>query len=309
MSNQNSENREGSNLPDFMSEKNKFSYVEDAETENSWLNNNLHRLMIWVSVIWFAVVVIYITQFFGWSNLFLMMPDEFGGFLAGVTLPLAIIWVVMAYIDRGSSFKREAKFLRAYMNQLVYPEEGSATTAKAMADAIRSQVIELQEVTKLATAQTEKIKQELGGRVDDFAKLVGVLDNYSSKTMTELTDGVKTLVKSFDYVAERAENSTGVFKDQIRDFTNSAVVIKKEVSDLLNEISPRIKEIRESSEALGAISESNSARLARANEMLLEYGNKTGETIAHISDVLSGQSDRLEQVSSKAVRSRHTNLQ
>lgn len=166
MSNQNSENREGSNLPDFMSEKNKFSYVEDAETENSWLNNNLHRLMIWVSVIWFAVVVIYITQFFGWSNLFLMMPDEFGGFLAGVTLPLAIIWVVMAYIDRGSSFKREAKFLRAYMNQLVYPEEGSATTAKAMADAIRSQVIELQEVTKLATAQTEKIKQELGGRVD-----------------------------------------------------------------------------------------------------------------------------------------------
>ena len=53
MSNQNSENREGSNLPDFMSEKNKFSYVEDAETENSWLNNNLHRLMIWVSVIWF----------------------------------------------------------------------------------------------------------------------------------------------------------------------------------------------------------------------------------------------------------------
>lgn len=303
MSNQNSENREGSNLPDFMSEKNKFSYVEDAETENSWLNNNLHRLMIWVSVIWFAVVLIYITQFFGWSNLFLMMPDEFGGFLAGVTLPLAIIWVVMAYIDRGSSFKREAKFLRAYMNQLVYPEEGSATTAKAMADAIRSQVVELQEVTKLATAQTEKIKQELGGRVDDFAKLVGVLDNYSSKTMTELTDGVKTLVKSFDYVAERAENSTGVFKDQIRDFTNSAVIIKKEVSDLLNEISPRIKEIRESSEALGAISESNSAKLARANEMLLEYGNKTGETIAHVSDVLSGQSDRLEQVSSKAVKS------
>lgn len=197
--------------------------------------------MIWVSVIWFAVVVIYITQFFGWSNLFLMMPDEFGGFLAGVTLPLAIIWVVMAYIDRGSSFKREAKFLRAYMNQLVYPEEGSATTAKAMADAIRSQVIELQEVTKLATAQTEKIKQELGGRVDDFAKLVGVLDNYSSKTMTELTDGVKTLVKSFDYVAERAENSTGVFKDQIRDFTNSAVVIKKKFPTSLTKYLPALR--------------------------------------------------------------------
>ena len=195
MSNQ---NPESSSLPDFMSEKNKIVYTEDAETENSWLNNNLHRLMIWVSVIWFAVLHIYITQLFGWSNLFLMMPDEFGGFLAGVTLPLAIIWVVMAYIDRGSSFKREAKFLRAYMNQLVYPEEGSATTAKAMADAIRSQVIELQEVTKLATAQTEKIKQELGGRVVDFAKLDGEMHNYTSKTRTELKNVDKTLIKSID---------------------------------------------------------------------------------------------------------------
>ena len=303
MSNQNPETKNGSSLPDFMSEGNKLSYIEENDTENSWLNNNLHKLMVWVSIIWFAVVLIYITQFFGWSNLFLMMPDEFGGFLAGVTLPLAIIWVVMAYIDRGSSFKREAKFLRAYMNQLVYPEEGSATTAKAMADAIRSQVVELQEVTKLATAQTEKIKQELGGRVDDFAKLVGVLDNYSSKTMTELTEGVKTLVKSFDYVAERAENSTSVFKEQIRDFSNSASVIKKEVSDLLNEVSPRIKELRDNSEALGNITENNNAKLAKANEMLLEYGHKTGETIAHVSEVLSGQSDRLEQVSSKAVKS------
>lgn len=303
MSNQNPETKNGSNLPAFMSENSKLGYVEETDTENSWLNNNLHKLMIWVSGIWFAIVLIYITQFFGWSNLFLMMPDEFGGFLAGVTLPLAIIWVVMAYIDRGSSFKREAKFLRAYMNQLVYPEEGGATTAKAMADAIRSQVVELQEVTKLAIAQTEKIKQELGGRVDDFAKLVSVLDNYSSKTMTELTDGVKTLVKSFDYVSERAENSTGIFKEQINDFGNAALLIKNEISDLLKEVSPKIKEIKESSEVLNHIAENNNTKLAKANELLLEYGHKTGETIAHVSEVLSGQSDRLEQVSSKAVKS------
>ena len=131
-------------LPQFMNETKAPVEIEEKE---SWLNNNLHKLMIGVSMVWFAIVLIYITQFFGWSNLFLMMPDEFGGFLAGVTLPLAIIWVVMAYIDRGSSFKQEAKFLRAYMNQLVYPEDGAPQTAKAMADAIRSQVVELQQVS------------------------------------------------------------------------------------------------------------------------------------------------------------------
>ena len=151
-------NQQNSNaLPNFMSENGKTSYIEENETPN-WLANNLHRLMIWVSIIWFGIVLIYISQFFGWSNLFLMMPDEFGAFLAGVTLPLAIIWVVMAYIDRGTNFKNEARFLRAYLNQLVYPEDGGAGTAKAMAEALRAQTVELQQATKEATLQTARIK-------------------------------------------------------------------------------------------------------------------------------------------------------
>lgn len=73
-------NQQNSNaLPNFMSENGKTSYIEENETPN-WLANNLHRLMIWVSIIWFGIVLIYISQFFGWSNLFLMMPDEFGAF-------------------------------------------------------------------------------------------------------------------------------------------------------------------------------------------------------------------------------------
>jgi len=179
-----------------------------VEEEGSWLGNNMHRLMIWISVVWFTIILVYITQFFGWSNLFLMMPDEFGVFLAGVSLPLPLIWLVISFIDRERSFKQEAKFLRAYMNQLVYPEEGSAETAKAMADAIRSQVSELQEVTQLAMKQTETIKKELGGRVDDFANLVQVLDNYSTKSIVELNSGVKTLTSSFDGVTDRAFQTT-----------------------------------------------------------------------------------------------------
>ena len=184
-------NQQNSNaLPNFMSENGKTSYIEENETPNL-LANNLHRLMIWVSIIWFGIVLIYISQFFGWSNLFLMMPDEFGAFLAGVTLPLAIIWVVMAYIDRGTNFKN-----------------GGAGTAKAMAEALRAQTVELQQATKEATLQTARIKEELGAHVNDFAKLVGVLDNYSSKTIGELTEGVKTLITSFDYINEKTISFT-----------------------------------------------------------------------------------------------------
>lgn len=298
------EAKNNQNLPNFMSENSKINYIEDENT-TSWLSNNLHSLMIWVSIIWFGVVMIYITQFFGWSNLLLMMPDEFGGFLAGVTLPLAIIWVVMAYIDRGTSFKNEARFLRAYMNQLVYPEDGGASTAKAMADAIRSQVIELQEVTKLATAQTSKIKEELSSRVDDFAQLVSVLDNYSSKTMSEFTDGVKTLVSSFDYVNERAVNATQEFKNNISDFSMSANSIQQNMGNLTEVLLPRIQEMKSSSALLQNIAEDTNIKMIKSNEMLLEFGNRSSQSMGKVAEILTTQSTKLEDISSHALNSCH----
>lgn len=285
-------------LPQFMKETKTPVEIEEKE---SWLNNNLHKLMISVSVVWFAVVLIYITQFFGWSNLFLMMPDEFGGFLAGVTLPLAIIWVVMAYIDRGSSFKHEAKFLRAYMNQLVYPEDGAPQTAKAMADAIRSQVVELQQVSKLAHEQTSKIKDAIKENVDDFAKLVGTLDNYSSKTIVELSDGVKFLMANFENILNKAENSTQNLAKINQDFINSGNGIETSLNDLFVKMTPQLKELRETAEQLKDINTCSVDDMTTANQNLKDFAENANVTFNAVRGVLEGQTNLLKQISDNAV--------
>ena len=286
-----------------MNRKVKTDNLPVEDSENSWLGNNLHRLMIGVSVVWFAIVLIYITQFFGWSNMFLMMPDEFGGFLACVTLPLAIIWVVMAYIDRGSSFKKEAKFLRAYMNQLVYPEEGGATTAKAMADAIRSQVVELQEVTKLAMSQTEKIKQELGSRVDDFANLVKVLDNYSTKSIVELTNGVKTLTQSFDGVTDRAFQTTKDLNACMNEFSQVAARLQGDISGIISNLIPGVQEMKQSADTIQSVAESSTQRILEANENLKNYSSLSEENFNMVIEKMQGQGQYLEDISEKAINS------
>lgn len=287
-------------LPGFMSENSKIDYNEEPQAV-TWLANNLTRLMIGISVLWFIIVLIYITQFFGWSNLFLMMPDEFGGFLAGVTLPLAIIWVVMAYIDRGASFKNEAKFLRAYMNQLVYPEEGGAQTAKAMADAIRSQVGELQAVTKHAMQQTEIIKKELSERVNDFSKLVSTLDNYSSHTIVELTDGVKTLVENFDYVTARAQASSETFKGYIGDFSSSAQLIEQNCQRLFEKITPNVLELKQSSQMFQSLMEGNAAKISKANQTLADFGDLTVKSVENVAQLLDAQTAKLQETAKGAV--------
>lgn len=282
------------------SRKNKSADISQEE-QKSWLSNNLHRLMIGVSVVWCAIVLIYITQFFGWSNLFLMMPDEFGIFLAGISLPLPIIWLVMAFIDRERSFKQEAKFLRAYMNQLVYPEEGSAATAKAMADAIRSQVVELQEVTKLAMQQTEIIKKELGERVDDFSGLVQVLDNYSTKSIVELTSGVKTLTQSFEGVTDRAMQTTQELKNCMGEFSDVAEQLQSDIGGIVEKLIPGVQEMKTSADTIQNVAETSTQRILEANENLKNYSTISEENFNKVINKLVTQGQYLEDISEKAV--------
>ena len=285
-------------LPQFMSE---HSQAIEIEEKPSWLNNNLHKLMVGVSVVWFAIVLIYITQFFGWDNLFLMMPDEFGGFLAGITLPLAIIWVVMAYIDRGTSFKQEAKFLRAYMNQLVYPEDGAPQTAKAMADAIRSQVVELQQVSKMATEKTAQIKDEIRANVNEFSKLVATLDNYSSKTIVELSDGVKYLTQNFENITHKAQHSAETFSGLNREFASGATDIENSLENLFSKLLPKLKEIKTSAEFLNDISNSSGTNISKANESLRKFNEQASANLEQMSEMLSRHSGNLTQISELAV--------
>lgn len=47
-----------------MIRKNKAENPSVEENDNTWLGSNLYRLMLVVTVVWFAIVLIYITQFF-----------------------------------------------------------------------------------------------------------------------------------------------------------------------------------------------------------------------------------------------------
>ena len=275
--------------------------IQINEEKGSWFGNNLHLLMVIVSIVWFAMVLSYITWFFGWSNLFLMMPNEFGIFLAGISLPLPIIWLVMAFIDRESSFKQEAKFLRAYMNQLVYPEEGSAETAKAMADAIRSQVVELQEVTKQAMKQTATIKKELGGRVDDFANLVKVLDNYSTKSVVELTNGVKILTSSFDGVTDKAFQTTKELNQCMNEFSQVADHLQNDIVGIIEKLIPGVQEMKNSADTIQSVAETSTQRILEANDNLKNYSEISEENFNKVISKLQSQGQYLEEISEKAI--------
>ncbi len=261
--------------------------AQDAASE-SWFANGLHRFIIIFSVAYFAIVIVYITKFYGWDSLFSMLPNEFSGFMAGIILPIAIVWVVMAYIDRGSNFKHETQMLRDSLNQVIFPDSGGNAASKMIADAIKTQVAELKDVTRDACAQADVIKRDLTERVSDLKQLVNALDTYSSQAMQDLNEEVKKLVDNFSYVADKAATVSS-------DFRANSMQMKDDSEKLINIVKPMVNEMVTAAERVKEVVDVSNANIEKAQSQLHNYSETSQIAIGKIIESWAEKGENLEK--------------
>ncbi len=94
---------------------------EARAKERMGLFTRLHTIAGIISAIWIFYAVQYLVTSGWWSNRFAMSPPEFVGFISGMVLPLVLIWLMVAYIDRARQFQKDSQILQKYMEQLVSP--------------------------------------------------------------------------------------------------------------------------------------------------------------------------------------------
>lgn len=259
-----------------------------SEQPESWFANGLHCFMIVFSVMWFGIVAVYITEFFGWDNLFSMVPNEFSGFMAGMTLPLAIVWVVMAYIDRGSSFRNETQMLRDSLNRVIFPDSNGSDATKMIADAIKAQVSDLKETTRDVCAQADVIKRDLSDRIAEMKSLAGELDTYSSQTMQELNSEIKKLVENFTFVAEKAASTTA-------DFRVNTMQIREDSEQLSNIMKPMVNEMVTAAENIKEVVNVNNENIEKAQAQLNNYSESSQLAIGRIIESWAEKGENLEK--------------
>lgn len=267
--------------------KNDTIVTLEEETE-SWFANSLHRFIIVFSIIWFGLVAVYISNFFGWDKLFSMLPNEFSGFMAGITLPLAIVWVIMAFIDRGSNFKNETRMLRASLNQMIFPDSNGNEAAKLIANAIKEQVAELKETTRDVCAQSDVIKRDLTERVADLKELAEALDKYSSQTMQQLNAEIQKLVENFGFVAEKASATTA-------DFRVNTLQMREDSEKLVNLMTPMVNEMVMAAERVKEVVNVNNENIAKAQDQLNQYSESSQIAIGKMIESWANKGENLEK--------------
>ncbi len=268
--------------------KNNSTIVMVDEENESWFANGLHRFIIVFSVMWFAIVAVYISKFFGWDKLFSMLPNEFSGFMAGITLPLAIVWVIMAYIDRGSNFKNETRMLRDSLNHVIFPDSNGNEASKMIAAAIKEQVSELKETTRDVCAQSDVIKRELTERVTEMRSLTEALDKYSSQTLLELNDEIKKLVENFNFVAEKASST-------MADFRVNTMQMREDGEKIVGLLTPMVNEMVTAAERVKEVVNVNNENIAKAQEQLNQYSQTSQSSISRMIESWAAKGENLEQ--------------
>lgn len=260
---------------------------QDNDLNNRTSTSGLHYFIIFFSVAWFGIVAVYITKFFGWDNLFSMVPNEFSGFMAGITLPLAVIWVIMAYIDRGNSYRREAALLQNSVNHLIFPDAGANNVTKMVADAIQKQVAELKEATRDVYAQSDVIRRELGERVNDMRTLSEAIHGYSTQALPSLSEEIRNLTDNFKQVAEQASATTA-------DFRVNTLQIREDSETLANALTPMVNQMVTAAEHIKEVVNVNNENIAHAQEQLSKYSETSRNAISQIIETWAEKGENLE---------------
>jgi len=72
-----------------------------------------------LSVAWLAGWYQFVETQLGWDNLLALLPHELTGLLVGMVTPLAMLWTVIAFFERGRQLRSETEALRWHLRQLI----------------------------------------------------------------------------------------------------------------------------------------------------------------------------------------------
>lgn len=253
-----------------------------------WLRKNFAYCLALSTLIWVVGLCYYIENFIGWNSISALAPNDFGNLILSATLPLLLVWFILAYIERSSSLDANAELFQSYINSLMYPDENASRNAKAIANILKEQIQTLQKENHAIALQSAQLKTDLETRITEFSKILSLLDNYSAKTLNDLNNGVKTLSDRCSYITDKTINAIHNMNECTEDISNNSDKFLGKISPILDEISAVSANIKNN------ISD-NRTNLSEIKKQLEECANISKKHLDNMLSQTNTNSTKLEK--------------
>lgn len=198
----------------FFDDIEKESVLTEQPIKKPFYLKPMYWLAFVLSLLWLWACVDYVMEVEWWSTRYRLSPAEFVGTVSSQLLPLALIWFVVAWVERRNQLEEESKTLRNYMNQLMYPTEEGAVYTKSLTNALRAQIKDFKVVFDQVAGQTKIVREEMKRWIKDLAIVIDHVDTKTIGAMKEMSAHVQGIIKSTEQANQSTQDITQTFTDR-----------------------------------------------------------------------------------------------
>ncbi len=241
---------------------------------------------LFLSAAWFSLCANYIFNNMGMGNLFAQQPHILGGFLAGILAPVALLWMVIAFIQRGADINRYSRTLRNEMHTTLFANKNNAGLFEKDLSALMGQASDFSKTSKSALHSIQKARMGLRHDIKNFSNLADEIDAKKSLFSEGSFDGLNdfyTKITNFTAQAEKIEallSKENIKFDKTETFMQSVQALIERTENMDERVEQRMqnlnKVITSLDDKIALIEQSESKATAK-----LEGINALSTTSAH----------------------------
>ncbi len=261
------------------------------------------RIFFWIFAFgWGGFVLNYLAVSGWWQTRGTLSPMEVVGGIGGLAMPVLILFLVASYYDRSERVEIEAKKMRIFMEELIYPDEEGAVYTKELTNELRNQIKEFRSVYTGVTEHTDKVRENLQRWIEGLNKLVKTVDTQTVGAVQKMADHIEKLAKITHQSNQQAEQTTTLLAGQadiLKDITHKTNAIMAGFSKELNAEIQEVQNLAHAMEvARGQImsSEGDSAKIVKA---LTENVGRLEQTLAQYGSL--GEIEKQAEKTTKEV--------
>ncbi|MGH6880088.1 hypothetical protein [Hypericibacter sp.] len=249
-----------------------------------------------LTIVWLALVAVYVERDIGWDNVRAMLPHELGAAVAGVFMPLVFLWLLILYWARGRDLADAATAINRQLDLLTFPSETAAERAESAGAALKRQA----EALRSASDQSSEL---LGGFAMRFqseaAALAEVVQEARAQT-DKLREGLATEIASAREVATKLDTERLHWSEIVRrhgDSVTSAAgaateQIAREMERRTDEIDAAVTRALEQGTSMAAEIKMQEEQLGQAVDSAID---RFGQAMARLARELAAAGDRTAQ--------------
>ncbi len=277
----------------------------------------MHAFGVMQTAIWVGLCVGYVHSVMGWGNLASLQPHQLGGFLAGAMAPVALLWMMLAYIQRGSDIQMYAGALRAELQAMIFPSEERAQVIHKDIEELCRQAVELstasqsvmKSIHRARMGLRHEMKELLGAADKTEAHVIRMTETLKDRVqkMTSLTDDIEKRTetigeKSADGIAqwEKAAESISGKSNDIQKMLDSA---KDKAATITSGLDGQTLQLKKAVDDIAERLEGVSAKFEGHKESLTQATDKVEEKTGKLGDALAKHLEEVDVVTSRAAES------